>query len=131
MTMQIRMVDKVLPTEILTAIPDEEATGATEVLGRDGNVAIVGTQDGKPLFYAVLGLDEIGALAAYYVRTFVPFLGPMLAKQIFGAAQVSGVPVRVHSDTLDRARAMARTAGARVICEAKDGDGVPLALFGG
>lgn len=127
--MKIRLIDSVLPPEILSAIPADEATGAGEVLARPGNYAIVGSQGDKPLFYAVLGVDDAGNASAYYVRTFVPGFGPMLARQFFGAAKVCGVPIRVHSDTLDRAKAMAKAAGAELVSEALDGDGVPLGIF--
>jgi cytochrome c biogenesis factor len=129
MSIKIGLAKSKLPDVVLSAIPAEEAAGASDVLARDGNTAIVGMQGDSPLFYAVLGVDEIGAVSAYYVRTFVPVMGPMLAKQFFGAAQVSGRPIRVHSDTMKRAMAMARAAGADLAGMATDGDGVPLGIF--
>lgn len=130
MSLNIRLIDNVLPDEILSAIPEDEAKSASEVLARPRHYALVGTQGGKPMFYAVLGIDRDGIVAAYFARAFDRLMGPILVKQLFGAAQLSGRPIRVHADTLGRMKAMARTAGATLQFEAVDGDGIAQGIFG-
>ncbi len=127
--MKIRLTSGALPAEILEILDPSEAEGAGEVSARADTFAIYATGDKGPIFYAVLGKDKGGIVSAYYVRSFVGGLGPILAKQLFGAARVTGQPIRVHAETLARAKALARAAGAELVAEGVDAEGVKVGVF--
>ncbi len=127
--MKIRLTGAALPAEILDILDESEAAGAREGSAREDTFAIYAIGEKGPIFYAVLGKDKGGIVSAYYVRSFVAGIGPMIAKQLFGAARVTGQPIRVHADTLARAQALARVAGAQLVAEGVDAEGVGVGVF--
>ena len=126
MSMIARLIDKQLPPEVLAVLDPDEASGAAEVSARADTYSVY-VQNGADLIgYAVFGKDEGGIVAVYYARALVPVFGPMMMKQIFGAAAILGDPIRVHTE---KVAAMARVMGAKVAIEATDVDGMPMGVF--
>lgn len=126
MSMKARLISTALPPEILAQLEAKEAEGAAAVSARSDTFSIIAQDGEKLLGYAVFGKDEGGIVAVYYARSCVPIFGPMIMKQLFGAASILGVPVRVHTEKVG---AMARVMGAKVAIEAVDADGIPQGVF--
>ncbi|WP_444462088.1 hypothetical protein [Rhodobacter capsulatus] len=83
--------------------------------------------------YAVFALDNSEPermLAIHFARVLqsVPQLARVVLQSLIGAAQIAGVPVRMHSD---RVKALARMAGAAAFAETLDGLGEPAAVIYG
>jgi len=64
----------------------------------------------------------------YAARTFGGMMAEMALKAFFGAAQVLGKPLRVHTDKL---HAFARIIGAEKYMAEIDADGKPQGVFYG
>lgn len=119
------------PQAVIDAMPDKDIEGAKTMAKRDDTNTIWGADgNGKAVFYAVIGWDISGEMVnLYYTDCFIVGIGKMLMKNLFGAANVNGVPLRVHVDTLRGLEAKARGMGATVVTPAKDGDGLFQGVF--
>ncbi|MDS0927302.1 hypothetical protein OD754_10750 [Rhodobacter capsulatus] len=118
------------PADFLAQLPEAETV--VELMARPETAAIVVTKDGTLAGYAVVGSDADGMVCAYSARALAG--GAMtraMLSGIFGAAEVTGAPLRIHASRVSRGVAMARAMGASVVTSGRDLDGVPMAIFGG
>jgi hypothetical protein len=125
--MNLQIAKGEFPSAMLAQIEAGEAALVVELMQR-GEVALVVSEGGKLAGYAVFGFDEGGMVTVYAARSFNSFLARAAMLGIFGAAQIIGAPVRVHTEKL---RAMARMMGADKALAALDGDGLPMGVFHG
>lgn len=125
--LQIHLGD--LPADLLADLPEAETV--RELAARADTAALVATDAGKLLGYAVFGWDADNMVAVYAARSVAGLLTRAALTGIFGAAEVMGAPVRVHADKLARGLAMARGMGASVCTHAQDMDGVRVAIMQG
>lgn len=125
--MKVRITVKPMEAEQLAQIEDKkESDLVAEVSARDNTYTITICEGDKLQGYAVFGSDAGGLTAVYAARSFVPVLGPMMMKTFLGVAQVTGAPIRVHTEKL---KAMARTMGAKFAVAAVDADGIEHGVF--
>lgn len=118
---------KALPEALIA--PLDEADLLRTVSARDDTVSLVVSDgDDKLLAHAVVGPDEDGMTTIYAARCLVKGPGTMFLRAIFGASEVLGRPLRVHTQRID---AFARAVGAETALEAVDGEGLPMGVFNG
>lgn len=124
MKLQIVQVD--FPADLLAMLDPQEGDLIRELMAR-GEVALIATDDdGALVGYAVFGFDAGDMVTVYAARSRNNLMARAAMMGIFGAAQVIGRPVRVHTEKL---RGMARMMGAQIALPARDGDGVPMGIF--
>lgn len=123
------VLSEAAPADLLALLAEGEAAIVAEVSARPDTVSMI-IRDGVALLgYAVYGLDDGGKMVIVYAaRSFNSFIARAAMTGIFGAAQVLGVPMRVHTDKL---KSMARMMGAGRVVEALDGDGLRVGVFDG
>lgn len=115
-----------LPEALAAAITcDKERALASELMGR-GEAALVASDGDHVAAYAIFGQDADNMLTVYAARALRGFIAKAAMQGLFGAAQIAGVPVRVHTE---KVRAMARMMGADLAVAAKDMDGLPMGVF--
>lgn len=125
--MKVRITANPMDAVNIAQISDtKERDLVAEVSAREGTFTITVCNGEKLLGYAVCGKDQGDVLAVYAARSFVPVLGPKIMKSFLGAAQVSGTPIRVHTE---KVQAMARAMGAGVAMEGIDAEGIPHGVF--
>jgi len=117
-----------VPDTLVSDLEEEERGLILRTSARDdtATVLVTGGDTGALLAYAVFGQDEGDMLTIYAARCLVPGLGPMALKSFLGVAQITGTPMRVHTE---RVQAMARAIGATSAMDAIDGDGLPMGVF--
>lgn len=127
--MQLETFSGALPADLLALLEAKEADIVAEVSARDDTYSFI-IRDGVALLgYGVFGLGKGDDMVIIYAaRSFNSFATKMAMMGLFGAAQVLGVPVRVHTDKM---RTMARMLGAERFMEALDGDGLRVGVFHG
>lgn len=114
------------PAALLARLQGDEAATVAELCDRDDTRALI-VRDGEKLVgYAVFGLDRNDMLTVYAARSFTHWLAKAAMQAVFGAAQIMGAPVRVHTE---KVRAMARMMGADDAIAGFDLDGVPMGVF--
>lgn len=124
--MKLQVLTGEFPETLLAGIEAGEAVLIRELMER-GEVALVAT-DGETLAgYAVFGFDLDNMVTVYAARACNGFLAKAAMIGIFGASQIIGAPMRVHTEKL---RAMAKMLGAQIAIPARDTDGVPMGIFG-
>ena len=125
----LEVLGGVMPPDLLALLGEAEASIVAEVSARPETVSMIIRDGVKLLGYAVYGLDDGGKMVIVYAaRSFSSFVAKAAMTGIFGAAQVLGVPMRVHTDKL---RSMARMMGASQVVAALDGDGLRVGVFDG
>lgn len=118
----------------LANLPEADDLGQfLEVEGADMFGLVVEDEGQNLLGYAVFALDNSEPermLAIHFARVLqsVPQLARVVLQSFIGAAQIAGVPVRMHSD---RVKALARMAGAAAFAETLDSLGAPAAVIYG
>lgn len=117
-----------LPASILGQLGAEEAALVGEVSARDDTVSLIVRDGDKLAGYAVMGFDAADMVTVYAARSVNHFLARAAMAGIFGAAQILGKPLRVHTDKL---RVLARMLGAKEALACLDGDGLPMGVFHG
>lgn len=127
--MGLEVIRDAMPPDLLALLADEEAAIVAEVSARPDTVSMI-IRDGVALLgYAVYGLAPADDLVIVYAaRSFNSWAAKAAMTGIFGAAQVLGVPMRVHTDRL---KSMARMMGASKVLAALDGDGLRVGVFDG
>lgn len=116
-----------LPTALIEDL--EEFELVKKVSGYDDTMSVVvADAENNLLAYAVVGPDEDGITTIYAARCLFGGAGAMMLKAIFGASQVLGAPMRVHTD---RIHAFQRAIGADVAVECEDAEGLPMGVFHG
>ena len=127
---KLHLISGPLPDQVADLLADDERDGALEVSSRaDTNTIWAESADGKPVMYAVFGLDKGDMVAVYYARSFVIGMGPMMMKQFFGASKILGVPMRVHAQDIRDIAIKARVFGAKFSQPAVDADGILMGVF--
>lgn len=123
------VLGEAMPGDLLALLGEDEAAIVAEVSARPDTVSMIIRDGVKLLGYAVYGLDDEGKMVIVYAaRAFSSFVAKAAMQGIFGASQVLGVPMRVHTDKL---RSMARMMGAGSVVAALDGDGLRVGVFNG
>lgn len=127
--MKIEMFAGQMAPDFLTFIARTDPTEAAivaELSGREDTISLLVTDSEKMVGYAVFGFDVDDIITVYAARSVNHFLTKCAMRAYFGAAQVLGVPVRVHTE---KVRQMARMMGATDFLAALDGDKVPMGIF--
>lgn len=117
-----------MPAELAAQLPADEAAACAELAERGDMTLTVTEEDGQLAGYAVFGMDQGDLLAVYKARAIRGFVTRAAMMGLFGAAQIAGTALRVHTDKVE---AMARMMGAKVSFRARDGDGLPMGVFCG
>lgn len=113
----------------LNANDPSEAALVAMLSARDDTMSIIVMDtDNKLAGYAVFGFDRDDMLTIYAARSINHFMTKVAMKAYFGAAQILGVPVRVHTE---KVREMAKMMGATDFIAALDGDKLPMGVFYG
>lgn len=128
MSIDLEIVKGSFPTDDLVQLDSGEAQHVVEAANRTDTACLILRQGGKLIAYAVMGFDDSDMVTVYAARSSGHTMGRIAMKAIFGAAQVIGAPLRVHTDKL---RAMARFFGATDALACLDGDGLPMGVFYG
>lgn len=115
-----------IAADILADLPERDLV--CELMQRDDTRALIVTEAEKLLGYAVFGSDDDGILTVYAARAISGLMARAAMVGMFGAAQIMGAPLRVHTE---RVAAMARMMGAGSFASAFDSDGIPMGVFGG
>lgn len=126
--MKMGICDGDFPAELLVQLATDEARLVQELTGRGDTVSLTVTDGARLVGYAVMGWDDADMVTVYAARSLNHFLARAAMMGIFGAAQIMGAPLRVHTEKL---RAMARMLGAEKALAALDGDRVPMGVFDG
>lgn len=128
--MNLQLILGAMAADLAAQLTEKEAADAAELGARGDCQTLLITEGEKLLGYAVLGVD-LGDMVTIYMARAVG--GGIMAKALMmgliGAAQVAGKPLRVHADTIGRAKAMARAAGVSLDGFGEDGDGVPMGFY--
>jgi len=108
--MRVALTPATISEKFLAQLSGDELDCVAETSARPDTASIV-VSDGETLLaYAVFGFDDGGLVNIYAARADkMGFAGTALLRSMFGAAQVLGKPLTVHSD---KVRAMARAIGA-------------------
>lgn len=123
--MRIELHAYVAPAELLQRLEGSEAAAVRDLVERGEKALLV--RDGEKLVgYAVFGLDVTDMLTVYAARSFNHVMTGVAMRAVFGAAQIIGAPVRVHTE---KVRAMARMMGAPDAIAGADIEGVPMGVF--
>lgn len=128
MSLTLSVTLDALGPDVLAALRPDEAELVAEVSARSDTAALILRQAGAVIGYAVFGRDAADMVTVYAARCWNNMLARAAMAGIFGAAQVAGSPLRVHTEKL---RAMARYLGAKEAIAAIDGDGLPMGIFDG
>lgn len=123
---KLAFVTAAIDAGYLAQIDAKEADLVRELMARDDTGALVISDAGQMLGYAVIGVDLDEMVTVYAARAVKSMMAKAAMIGIFGAAQVFGKPVRVHTE---KVRAMARMMGANIAVAADDMDGVPMGIF--
>lgn len=127
--MKMEYITAQIGPAVLALLGEGEAELVAEVSGRADTVSLIITDAAEALVgYAVIGFDDNDMVTIYAARSFNSVVAKVAIKAIFGASEVLGVPMRVHTERLDK---FARWVGAKSFRAAIDGDGVPMGVFGG
>lgn len=126
---RVTMTRDAMPQKRLAELEGEEKALVERVSARDDTaLLLVEDRDKDTLIaYAVIGKDDGGMVTIYAARSLAGgAVTAMMLRGIFGASQVLGAPMRVHTD---RVAAYARMIGAGEAWDAIDGDGLPMGVF--
>lgn len=127
--MRAEIIRDGFPSDLLAQMHLDESSLVAEVAARADTVALViRGQGGEMVGYAVMGFDLSDMVTVYAARSVNNLLARAAMQGIFGAAQILGKPLRVHTEKL---RSMARMMGAEKALAAFDGDGLPMGVFDG
>lgn len=127
--MKLEYITAQIGADVLSLLGKGEAELVAEVSSRDDTVSLIITDAAAALVgYAVIGFDDQDIVTIYAARSFNSVVAKMALRAIFGAAEVLGVPMRVHTEKLDT---FARYLGAKSFRAAIDGDGVRQGVFSG
>lgn len=126
--MKMEYITAQIGAEVLALLGAGEAELVAEVSGRADTVSLIITDAAKLVGYAVIGFDDQDMVTIYAARSFNSVVAKVAIKAIFGASEVLGVPMRVHTERLDK---FARWVGAKSFREVLDGDGIRQGVFGG
>lgn len=122
------LIGGAIPAEDLDTMPDQDRAHAAAMSARaDTKTLLVRGAAGLDA-YGVFGIDAGGVVVIYAARAMRTGIGSMAFRAMFGAAHVTGHPIRVHSDKI---RAMARMIGATEFAAAIDADGIRQGVFRG
>ena len=119
---------RVFPARLAMQLPLSEGRAVGELLARGDTVLMLATDGDKLQGYACFGLDADGMLTVYAARAMAGLSVKLAMQALFGAAQVIGAPVRVHTE---KVKAMAKMMGAKLAFDGIDGDGLPMGVFYG
>lgn len=125
--MKIAILLGIPPRDYLNQLQADEMAAVTDLASRDDTATLIVTDGNRLMGYAVFGQDNADMVTIYAARSLDSFVARAALTGLFGAAQVLGQPLRVHTSKL---RAMARFMGAGQAIAALDGDGVPMGVFG-
>lgn len=126
--MELEITKGAFPSDDLAGLESGEAQLVSDVAERYDTVSLLIRSEKKLIGYAVMGFDNSDMVTVYAARSVNSVLARVAMKAIFGAAQVIGAPLRVHTDKL---RAMARMMGAGDAVACFDADGLPMGVFNG
>ena len=126
--MKVTVTKSPLPADLAAQLPADEAAQVAELGARSDCLTLAYVDAGKLAGYAIFGHDEGGFVVIYMARSMAQGLAAVALKAVFGAAQVMGKPLRVHTE---KVRAMARMMGADLTAVLKDSDGIPMGAFHG
>lgn len=128
MSLTLSVTLDALGPDVMTLLAPNEAELVAEVSARSDTASLVIRQAGAVIGYAVFGRDAADMVTVYAARCWANMVARAAMAGIFGAAQVIGSPLRVHTEKL---RVMARFIGAKDAIAAIDGDGLPMGIFDG
>ncbi|MEM7243384.1 MAG: hypothetical protein AAF429_14480 [Pseudomonadota bacterium] len=130
MSFRIRITFGKMPEHFEQKLTMDEEAGAAEVAARPDTFSImVEDSQSRPVGYAIMGADKGGMIAIYYARSFEKMLGAQLIKNIFGASQILGKPMRMHASSLRDIQVKARMFGADFAFDGVDSDGILQGIF--
>lgn len=124
--MNLVLVNGQLDAAFLARLEPTEAATVAELSARDDTKSLLVADGEKVVAYAVFGFDDQEIITVFAARAMNHFLAKCAMQAFFGAAQVLGTPLRVHTEKL---RAMARMMGAESALATFDCDGVPMGVF--
>lgn len=116
------------PTVHLATLQGDELDAVPALCARS-DTALLLVEDcvtGALLAYGVIGLDNSQMFTIYAARSHMTGLGGAAIKGLFGASQILGTPLRVHSE---KVRTYAKMMGAGDALETLDSDGVAMGIF--
>lgn len=116
------------PAEFMADMDSAEAELVAEVSARSDTMSLIVKQAGAMIGYAIFGFDATEMVTIYAAKSKDSILAKAAMIGLFGAAQVVGKPLRVHTQKI---RAMAKTMGAERAFACVDGDGLPMGVFDG
>lgn len=125
--MDMRIITGAFPPDMLTQLADDERGLVDQVAARSDTASLLVTDGaGRLVGYAVIGFDASDMVTVYAARSLNHMLARAAMTGIFGAAQIIGRPLRVHTERL---RVLARMLGATQALACLDGDGLPMGVF--
>lgn len=114
--------------DVLALLDAKELELVAELSARDDTMSLTISDEKGVIGYAVFGIDNDNMVTVYAARSMNSFIAKAAMIGVFGAAQVMGMPLRVHTEKL---RGMARMMGAEQAFKCLDLDGVPMGVFNG
>lgn len=127
--MQVRITALPISMELAAQLPADEAAQALELGQREDTFTFTFAEDAILRGYAVFAPDdEAGFFVIYMARSMMKGLAKTVLAMLFGAATVSGKPLRVHTTKLE---SMASMMGAKWSDLIRDADGLPMGVFRG
>lgn len=126
--MKISVTKAPLAADLAAQLPADEAAQVADLGAREDCLTLAYVDGGKLAGYAIFGHGDDGFVVIYMARSMAKGLAAVVLQSVFGAAQVMGKPLRVHTE---RVRAMARMMGADLSSVFADADGIPMGGFHG
>jgi len=125
----LRMSPCVVDKMYLDGLDETLVQNAVAASERPDTLTVCLAKAAEPVACVVIGKDTADMVAVYFAKAYVGGIGPLMMKQLFGAAQVVGAPIRVHVRSVERLRAYAKMVGANVALEGRDAEGVLQGIF--